>query len=118
MKKLAIIGFLLVVVLVVFGVCVNYQHQEVFDVHIHSLVTQQEINGSGSNQNIETTYKYLVNTNKGVFYITPSGLYSSDCFGMLKEDRNYTITTRGYSAPIISMYPYIIVKLLNNESIN
>ena len=110
MKKITIIGIILIFGLICLGVFANYTHTEKTEVLIRSLVTQQEIHGSGDKDNntITTTYKYLVNTDKGTYCITPKGLYHSNCFGFLEENKSYTITTRGYSFPLAGMYPYII----------
>jgi hypothetical protein len=119
MKKITIIGIILVFGLICLGVGANYTHTEETEVLIRSLVTQQEIHGSGDkdgNTTISTTYKYLVNTDKGTYCITPEGLYHSNCFGSLEENKSYTITTRGYSFPLVGMYPYIISAYENTRN--
>lgn len=110
MKKITVIGIILTFLLICLSVIANYSHTEKIEILVKSLVTQQEIHGSGDKDNntISTTYKYLVNTNKGTYCITPEGLYSSKCFGSLEENKTYVIITRGYSFPLVGMYPYII----------
>ena len=110
MKKITIAGIILIFGLICLGVGANYTHTEETEILVRSLVTQQEIHGSGDKDNntISTTYKYLVNTDKGTYCITPSGLYHSNCFGNLEENKTYQIKTRGYSFPLVGMYPYII----------
>jgi len=110
-RKGIIIGFILIVIVIALGTLANYTNRkEHKNVLITSLVTQQEIHGEGDKDksSISTTYRYLVNTNIGTFYISPDGLYHSKCFGSLKENKTYDIVVRGYSAPIIGMYPHII----------
>ena len=109
MKKITIAGIILIFGLICLGVGANYTHTEETEVLVRSLITQQEIRGSGDKDNtISTTYKYLGNTDKGTYRITPEGLYASECFGSLEENKTYTIITRGYSFPLAGMYPYII----------
>lgn len=110
MKKITIIGIILVFGLICLGVGANYSHTEETEILVRSLVTQQEIHSSGDkdNNSVSTTYKYLVNTDKGTYCITPEGLYASKCFRSLVENKTYTIITRGYSFPLAGMYPYII----------
>lgn len=111
-RKGIIIGFILIVIVIALGTLANYTNkQEHKNVLVTSLVTQQVIHGGGGdkdNNSVSTTYRYLVNTNIGTFYISPDGLYHSKCFGSLKENKTYDIVVRGYNAPIIGMYPHII----------
>ena len=104
MKK--IIGILLIFGLIFIGVLANYKHTERKEVLVKSLVTQQEIRGNDGT--VLTVYKYLINTDKGTYRITSEGIYSSNCFGSLEENKTYMITTRGYSFTLIGMYSYII----------
>lgn len=109
--KRIIIGFILIVIVIASGTIANYTNKkEHKNVLVTSLVTQQEIHGGGDkdNSNVSTTYRYLVNTNIGTFYISPDGLYHSKCFGNLKENKTYNIVVRGYNVPIVGVYPYII----------
>ena len=118
MKGITITGIIVVFILVVFGVIINYLHIKKTNILVNSITVQQEVSGNGNNDNniISTTYKYLVNTDKGTYSITPKGLYHSSYFGTLEENKNYSITTRGYSIPLIGMYPYIIEAYENPEN--
>lgn len=53
-------------------------------------------------------YTYYVNTDKGVFEISPDGIYATKVFGTLKNDSIYTITTRGFNFPQWGFHPHII----------
>ena len=110
MKKITLGGIILIFGLICLGVIANYNHVEKTETLVISIEKQQHIHSSGDrdNNSVSTTYKYLVNTDKGTYYITPEGLYWSSCFGNLKENKNYSIITRGYSFPLAGMYPYII----------
>jgi hypothetical protein len=103
MKKYLII---LLVVLAGVSIVINYQQADKIIATVNSLSVQQSINGSDGS--ISTSYSYLVNTDKGVFEISPDGIYSSVSFGSLKEGNTYELYTRGFSYPLLGIYPHII----------
>lgn len=92
--------------LMAIGMVAQYTKEGVVTATIHSLTTQQEV--SGSDGSFTTSYKYLVGTDKGTMQIKPDGIMSSAAFGQLKEGKTYRLHTRGYSFPLIGMYPYIV----------
>ena len=65
-------------------------------------------NKQGNKDGFTTTYRYLVGTDQGTLEISPDGLMASPCFGTLHEGNTYTMHLRGFSVPIIGLYPYII----------
>ena len=97
---------ILLTVLTVIFVAINYQQTDKVVATVNSLSIQQNINGSDGS--ISTSYLYLVNTDKGVFEISPNGLYSSTLFGSLKEGNTYEFYTRGFSCPLLGIYPHIM----------
>lgn len=97
---------ILLIVLAGVSIAINYQQTDKVVATVNSLTTQQNI--SGSDGSISTSYSYLVNTDKGVFEISPNGLYSSTLFGSLKEGNTYEFYTRGFSCPLLGIYPHII----------
>lgn len=92
--------------LIVFGCYAQYTHEETVTATVQSITTQQRVNGTDGN--VSTSYTYLVGTDKGTMQIRPDGIMSSTAFGQLKEGKRYRIHTRGYSFPVIGVYPYII----------
>ena len=106
MNKLKGIGVVALAVLVLVSIYVQYSHEKTMDVVVNSVVVQQNV--SGSDGAVNTSYSYLVATNKGVFRICPDGLFASPDFGKLQYGYTYTIHTRGISYPLLGIYPYII----------
>ena len=84
----------------------EYTHDDTVTATVTSVYTQQQVNGVDGN--ISTSYTYLVGTDRGTMTIEPSGIMSSQVFGTLKEGKAYVIHTRGYSFPLLGLYPYII----------
>ena len=97
---------ILLIVLAGVSIAINYQQTDKIVATVNSLTTQQNIDGSDGS--ISTSYSYLVNTDKGVFEISPNGLYSCTFFGSLKEGNTYEFYTRGFSCPLLGIYPHII----------
>lgn len=86
---------------------VGYNKLEtVENVKVFSTSTVMSVDGN--KDNTYTSYTYYVNTDKGVYEISPDGLYASKVFGTLKVDSVYTVTTRGFNFPQLSLHPYII----------
>lgn len=97
-----------VFLLIIGGVLISsYMKVEMKTVKVGTITTQQNVEGNKEN-GIRTTYKYLVGTDKGTYEIEPSGLFSSNDFGNLKEGKTYQITTRGYNIPFFGIFPRII----------
>lgn len=84
----------------------QYTHEETVKATVCSIAVQQHVIGDGDG--IGTSYIYIVATDKGTMQITPKGLMASPSFGRLKEGCSYRLRTRGFSFPLIGMYPFII----------
>ena len=84
----------------------QYTHEETVKATVCSITVQQHVMGDGDG--IGTLYIYIVATDKGTMQITPKGLMASPSFGRLKEGGHYLLRTRGFSLPLIGLYPYII----------
>ena len=91
---------------IVFGCYAQYTHEETVTATVYSITTQQNV--MGGSDGFYTTYTYLVGTDKGTLAIQPSSIMASTVFGRLKEGCSYRLRTRGFSLPLIGMYPYII----------
>ena len=103
-------GFCLLVFIVLVGVgtYVQYTKEDTVTATVQSITTQQQISGGGENGIVRTSYTYLVGTDKGTMQIQPDGIMSSTAFGLLKEGKTYRLHTRGFSFPLVGMYPYIV----------
>lgn len=97
---------LLGIFIVLFSGTMYYQTTDEFDAKVYSINVQQKINGFESGVN--TTYSYIVGTDRGVCIISPDGIFASKHFGTLEKDSTYHFFTRGISIPLIGVYPYII----------
>ena len=85
----------------------GYNKVEVIEnVKVFSTSTVMHINGDV--HDTYSQYTYYVNTDKGVFEISPDGIYATKVFGTLKNDSVYTITTRGFNFPQWGFHPHII----------
>lgn len=73
---------------------------------ILKITEQQEVYGNGNYTN--TSYTYLVSTDRGVYCIEPYGMFATPCFGTLKEGHTYKCRIQGVSMPTLGMFPYII----------
>ena len=94
------------VILLFLGGYVQYTKEDSYTVTVKSITIQQNV--SGNKDVVTTTYHYLVSTDKGMFEIEPAGIMASPQFGTLKEGKTYHINTRGYTVPVLGLYPYII----------
>lgn len=108
-KAIGFNGCLLIVFLLIVGISVYVQYvkEETVIATVKSITTQQNVSGGGDT-GVSTTYTYLVGTDKGTYEIRPDGIFSSASFGTLEEGKQYRLHTRGYSFPLIGMYPYIV----------
>lgn len=85
----------------------SYNKLEVIEnVKVFSTSTVMQVDGDKNST--YTSYTYYVNTDKGVFEISPDGIFASKVFGTLKDDSIYTFTTRGFNFPPLGFHPYII----------
>lgn len=100
-----IIGVFLFVLLGI-GIVLEYAHESDITAKVISINTQQ--NTQGNKEGFNTSYKYLVATDKGTLEISPDGLFASPQFGTLQEGKVYDFHLRGYSIPLIRLYPFII----------
>lgn len=109
-KAIGFNGFLLIVFLLIVGisVAIQYTHEDTVIATVQSITIQQNVSGGGKDGGVSTFYTYLVGTDKGIMQIEPSGIMSSTVFGALKEGKTYQLHTRGYSFPILGLYPYIV----------
>ena len=85
----------------------SYNKLEVIE-NVKVISTSSVLNINGDKDNTYTSYTYYVNTDKGVFEISPDGLFASKVFGTLKNDSIYTITTRGFNFPSLGFHLHII----------
>ena len=97
---------LVLIVLVGVIIYVQYTKEDTVTATVHSITTQQRVNGTDGN--VSTSYSYLVGTSKGTMKIQPDGIMSSTAFGRLEEGKTYRLHTRGFSFPLFGMYPYIV----------
>ncbi len=104
MKQL--IAMAMVFVLMMIGVVVEYGHEDDITAKVITINTQQHTHGD--KEGFNTSYKYLVATDKGTLEISPDGLFASRQFGTLKEGETYCFHLHGYSVPLIGLYPFII----------
>lgn len=111
-KILILLIGLFVILLFLFGYA-QYTKEDSYTVTVRSITVQQNV--SGSKESVTTTYHYIVSTDKGLFEIEPAGIMASPHFGTLKEGKTYNINTRGYTVPIIGLYPYIIEAEIVND---
>lgn len=96
----------MVFVLMIIGTVVEYIHEDDITAKVITINTQQHTHGD--KEGFSTSYKYLVATDKGTLEISPDGLFSSRQFGTLQEGMIYCFHLRGYSVPLIGLYPFII----------
>ena len=100
------LGILLFFLILVIPISALYLNESVETVTVISITEQQKVWDTGDG--ITTTYHYLVTTDKGVYEITPSGIFHSNAFGNLHPNKSYRIQTRGIREPLFNLYPYII----------
>lgn len=93
-------------VLLGIGIVAEYNHESDITAEVVSVNTQKYI--QGNKEGFNTSYKYLVATDKGTLEISPDGLFASPQFGTLQEGKVYDFHLRGYSIPLIRLYPFII----------
>lgn len=104
--------FTFIIITIIFGAVLyipfaSYNKLEVIEnVRVFSISTVMHVDGDKNST--YTSYTYYVNTNKGVFEISPDGIFASKVFGALKNDSIYTFTTRGFNFPSLGFHPYII----------
>lgn len=87
----------------------TYNHEKIQTITIYSINTKLHV--SGSDGDTYSTYEYLVSTDKGIFKIEPDGFFHSDMFGKLEEGKTYTVKTRGFSVPLLGIYPNIMEEI-------
>lgn len=100
---ICIIAFLLIVGVMT---ALEFTHESTLTAKVVSINAQQHT--QGNKNGFTTTYHYLVATDQGTLEISPDGLMASPCFGTLHEGNIYTMHLRGFSVPLIGLYPYII----------
>lgn len=103
MKTILIIIGLMLFIGVPFAM---YTHEETHTITVYSI--NQRMHVYGSDGDTYSSYEYLVSTDKGVFKIDPDGIFHSSMFGKLEVGKTYTVKTRGYSVPLLGIYPNII----------
>jgi hypothetical protein len=106
--RMGLNGLVLLVFAALVAVCttVQYTKENTVTATVQSITTQQNVDGTDGN--VSTSYTYLVGTDKGTMQIQPGGIMSSTVFGRLKEGKTYRLHTRGFSIPVIGVYPYIV----------
>ena len=91
-----------------------YNETNSFDAKVYSVNVQQHIHGN--EEGFSTSYSYIVGTSRGMYSISPDGIFATSDFGTLEKDSTYHFFTRGYNIPLIGVYPYIIkARLIKNE---
>ena len=107
MKKLAIeLMPLILAVIIGVGLVMDYTHESDLTAKVMSVNTQRIT--YGDKDGVNTNYRYLVTTDKGILDIKPDGLLASPQFGAVQEGKTYHFHLRGYTIPIIGFYPSII----------
>lgn len=107
-RKILLFGSMFIIVALIVGsMFAGYNKLETIE-NVKVMSTSTVMKVDGDKDNTYTSYTYYVNTNKGVFEISPDGLYASKVFGALKNDSVYTITTRGFNFPQLGFHPYIV----------
>lgn len=109
-KGFRVTAIIALICVALIGFCAQYSHKETRSVTIQHITEQQHVSGSNGENGggVSTYYNYIVSTDIGVYEIRPDGIFASRCFGTIKEGKRYQITTRGFSFPLLGMYPYII----------
>ena len=107
-RRFLLFGSIVIVIAIIFGgEFVEYNKlNTIKDVKVISTSTVMHVEGDA--HDTYSRYTYYVNTDKGVFEISPEGLFASKVFGALKNDSIYTITTRGFDFPQWGFHPHII----------
>lgn len=110
-RRIRIIKLIIIAILIispfVYITYEGYNKVEVIEnVKVFSISTVMHIEGDV--HDTYSQYTYYVNTDKGVFEISPNGIYATKVFGTLKNDSVYTITTRGFNFPQLDFHPHII----------
>lgn len=111
-RRVRIIKLIIIAILIIspfiYVTYEGYNKVEVIEnVKVVSTFYRQDISSDGEGSTT-TSFIYYVNTNKGVFEISPDGIYATKVFGTLKNDSVYTITTRGFNFPQWGFHPHII----------
>lgn len=101
-----ILGVIAVVVIIAVVGYSWYNETNSFDAIVYSVNVQQHT--QGDKEGFRTSYSYIVGTSRGTYSISPDGIFASSNFGTLQKDSIYHFFTRGYSIPLIGVYPYII----------
>ena len=107
-RKFLLFGSMFIVVaIIVGGESAEYNKlNTIKNVKVISTSTVMHVEGDA--HDTYSQYTYYVNTDKGVFEISPDGLFASKVFGTLKDDGVYTFTTRGFNFPQWGFHPHII----------
>ena len=107
------LGILALIVIVIGGLVAQYTHEESFTATVYNVTTQMNL--TGDKDAFSTSYSYYVSTDKGILKIQPDGLMASKDFGRLENGKTYRFHTRGYSYPLLKVYPYVITAREKNE---
>ncbi len=106
MKRIVVTIIATVFVLVAVVMVVEYTHESDLTAKVISISTQRYT--FGDKDSFNTSYKYIVATDKGPLEIAPDGLMASRQFGTLQEGKTYRFHLRGYSIVLLGVYPFII----------
>lgn len=110
-RRIRIIKLIIIAILIISPfIYITYEGYNKVEVIENAKVfsTSTVMNVNGDENSTYTSYIYYVNTDKGVFEISPNGIYATKVFGTLKNDSIYTITTRGFNFPQWGFHPHII----------
>ena len=97
----------LLIAAVVSFIPANYLHSGESVVRITNITVQQNVSGGSEDAGVSTSYRYIVSTDRGIFHISPDGLYASTAFGKIEAGATYRIFHRGYTIPFLGIYPHI-----------
>lgn len=103
----AILLFIVMIVVTIGLVAPSYFERHSVTTHVVSKENVCKSNGDNG-----TTCEYLIFTDNGTFKISDAifgvvRFNSSDVYGKVREDHDYTITYYGWRIPVLSTYPNI-----------
>ena len=87
----------------------NYTHIETKYVHVNNVEMRTNVNSSGEEHSVNTTFDYMVYTDQGLYIISLGGWFDgASTLNKVKPGASLEITTRGYAIPFFAVYPNII----------
>lgn len=103
-----LLAIILIVLLIGFEF-LNYTHIETKYVHVNNVEMRTNVNSSGEEHSVNTTFDYIVYTDQGLYQISLGGWFDgASTLNKVKPGASLEITTRGYEIPFFAVYPNII----------